>query len=132
MGSVERFSLQENALTGTISTAVANLVALQEFRVSSNQLDGTIPSELGRLSNLNTVWVHQNDLSGVMPTEVCNSNLVGLQADCDPEGAAAVECDCCSACCEQGLGLGTCFIREGFEEPTLPPNIYDPYVFCEE
>jgi len=124
-------ALQENKLTGTISTSISNMMALEALRVSSNKLDGTIPTEVGDLFSLNAAWFHQNDLTGTMPTEVCNRGLIGLQADCDSEGAAAVECDCCSSCCDQGLGLGTSFFREGYGEPTLSPNTFDAYVTCD-
>ncbi|CAJ1962611.1 unnamed protein product [Cylindrotheca closterium] len=128
---LEQVALQENSLTGTISTSISNMMALEALRVSSNKLRSTIPTEVGDLLGLKVAWFHQNEMTGTMPEQVCRRGLIGLQADCDPEGAAAVECTCCSSCCEQGLGLGTCFFREGYGEPTLPPNTFDDYVMCE-
>jgi Leucine-rich repeat (LRR) protein len=103
MTNMERFSLQKNALSGSISPSIANMTTLKEFRVNHNKLQGEVPSELGSLRNLKVAWLHHNDLTGIMPDQICSLGLISLQADCDPEGAAAVECTCCTACCEQGL-----------------------------
>ena len=139
MTNMEHFYIQDNLLTGTISTSIGNFKSsLRELRVSQNQLDGTIPTELGDSLRLGVAWFHLNNLNGTMPSSMCNLKdnygLIGLQADCDPSDpfvSPAVECDCCTSCCKQGLGLFECFLKAGNPNiATLPPGTYDKYKYC--
>jgi Leucine-rich repeat (LRR) protein len=47
--SLEYLHINNNQLTGTITTELGELVSLEYLYINDNQLTGTIPSELGHL-----------------------------------------------------------------------------------
>lgn len=69
-GNVTGLKLDENGLTGSIASAVANLWSLRTFDVWGNELTGPIPPEFGNLVNLETLIVGWNRLSGTIPPEL--------------------------------------------------------------
>jgi hypothetical protein len=44
--------LDENSISGTISTEIGNLVNLEKFTLNRNEIVGEIPTEIGALVNL--------------------------------------------------------------------------------
>ena len=71
-GNVTGLELDENGLTGSIASVVANLWSLRTFDVWKNELTGPIPSEFGDLVNLETLIVGWNRLSGTIPPGLGN------------------------------------------------------------
>lgn len=69
--------LLENALTGSISSAIGNYTELQNLNLGINNLEGTIPSEIGKLVELRFLNLPDCGLSGTLPTEVGNMNKIG-------------------------------------------------------
>jgi hypothetical protein len=106
---LEILDVASMSLTGTLSTMVGLLTGLQQLRVSRNQMTGTIPTEIALLTGLQLFWSHINKMVGSMPTQICSLvspiGLQYLQTDCHPEGAPAVECLCCSACCDRNTSV---------------------------
>mmetsp|Transcript_6396 Transcript_6396/g.11657 ORF Transcript_6396/g.11657 Transcript_6396/m.11657 type:complete len:586 (+) Transcript_6396:70-1827(+) len=95
-------------LTGTLSTRIGQLTRMERFRVSTNDLTGTIPSEVASLRSIVLFWFHKTRFTGIVPTSLCSLRpdpLVILQADCNPSGNPAVECLCCSHCCDRLSGI---------------------------
>lgn len=90
--------LAENQFSGTLSTKIGRLVALQEFSVERSGLSGEIPGSLGNLKSLEQVYLQFNAFQGAVPEALCEiPTLVDLQADCD--GSEKLECVCCTQCC---------------------------------
>ena len=54
----------------------SNLVVclLERFTVSDNELEGSIPTELGSLPVLRTLWLNGNKFSGVVPASLFAAN----------------------------------------------------------
>ncbi len=71
-GRVVRLALEDNNLTGAISSQLGRLAKLQEIRLGYNELTGPVPASLGRLSELQTLWLGHNDLTGSIPPELGN------------------------------------------------------------
>jgi len=97
--------LQGNKLSGTISDKVSNFQQAESIILKSNRFSGSIPSTFGNLTNLGSLWLYWNNFEGSMPNEICslrNYNLDQLKADClDMFGEIAVECECCTDCCDK-------------------------------
>lgn len=94
--SLIEINLEDNEITGSISSSLGELGSLEILNLSSNKFSGVIPTELGRLSNLELLELASNDLSGTMPSEICNRTtqaLDTLTVDC-----AQVSCTCCDSC----------------------------------
>mmetsp|Transcript_32688 Transcript_32688/g.67063 ORF Transcript_32688/g.67063 Transcript_32688/m.67063 type:complete len:103 (-) Transcript_32688:2123-2431(-) len=100
---MKELDLNNNALSGTISTKIGMLESLRFLQLDSNEFDGTIPTELGELNELVFAAFTDLNLNGMMPSQVCSNrgnptdpsdgNLAVLVADCD-----RVLCECCSDC----------------------------------
>ncbi|CAB9515570.1 Leucine Rich Repeat [Seminavis robusta] len=70
--------LQENSLTGTISTAIQQLSRLRALELFDNKLSGPIPSEVGLVTSLKNLGLRLNSLTSV-PSELgLLTNLVDL------------------------------------------------------
>ena len=61
--------LNNNELTGTISSGIGNL-ELTTLSLWDNKLSGTIPPEIGDNPFLETILLHNNDLRGTIPPEM--------------------------------------------------------------
>jgi hypothetical protein len=59
-------SLDENELTGTISTLVGQVTNLESFEVYGNQLDGSLPDTLYTLPALKRIRVGDNGFTGTV------------------------------------------------------------------
>lgn len=78
-GNVTTLELQNNNLSGSIPSELAELPYLTDLLLSENRLAGSIPAELGSLTNLATLSLNQNELSGSIPAELGNlTSLTGL------------------------------------------------------
>jgi hypothetical protein len=99
-GSVNRVSLYNNKLTGSLPTEVGELVGLTALELGTNQLSGMVPNQIGQLKSLKTLLLDNNNLTGTVPAGVCS--LTGLQdfwTDCDgPAAGREITCSCCTAC----------------------------------
>merc|ERR1712157_147032 len=105
MEGLEKIFLDDNHLSGTISDKVSNFQQAETIILRSNRFSGSIPSTFGNLTNLGALWLYYNNFEGSMPEEICsllNYNLDQLKADClDMFGEIAVECECCTDCCDR-------------------------------
>lgn len=98
------FSLLGADFTGTIPTEIGLLTNTRFLFLGLNDLTGTLPTELDNLVNLQALWVHGLNVSGNL-NQLCdkkvNDIVGGYIADClEPE---AVECSCCTECCDKAL-----------------------------
>ena len=81
-GRVTELNLDDNALTGTIPTALGRLAELQGLYLGDNELTGPIPDTLGRLTNLLGLYLGGNTLSGPLPAAIGSpANLRSLRLD---------------------------------------------------
>jgi Leucine-rich repeat (LRR) protein len=69
--------LWDNALTGDIPSEIGNLKNLDGLYLNNNQFSGSIPTTLGEMTSLTDVWLTNNKLSGTIPTEI--GNISGLK-----------------------------------------------------
>ena len=85
LGQLQRLSellLSNNNLTGSIPPEIGQLSRLRHMSLSGNPFTGTLPSELGQLSNLVVLGLRGNSLEGRIPPELGKlSSLVELWAD---------------------------------------------------
>ncbi|KAL6840482.1 hypothetical protein ACP4OV_030292 [Aristida adscensionis] len=70
-------SLSENLINGSIPTAITAMNNLQELNLANNNLSGTIPLELSGLTSLVKLHLDRNKLVGSIPSSV--SSLSQLQ-----------------------------------------------------
>jgi Leucine-rich repeat (LRR) protein len=52
MTMLKTLFLDENHITGTLSTKIGNLINLEKLTLNRNELVGSIPNEIGKLANL--------------------------------------------------------------------------------
>jgi len=79
--AVERISLSNKNLVGTIPPQIENFPSLEYLNLDGNQL-GSLPSELGNLPNLESLFIKYSQLTGSIPSSLGNlSNLLGLSLE---------------------------------------------------
>ena len=71
---IERISLANNNLNGTLPASIGNLLVLNELYLKTNQINGTIPTEIGQLENLQYLYLDANQLTGNIPSELGQLN----------------------------------------------------------
>ena len=69
-GDIERLSLSQCGLTGTLPEEIGNLQNIITLDLSDNFLTGIIPAEIGNLQNVEYVYLQNNKLVGPLPREV--------------------------------------------------------------
>ncbi|KAG1360750.1 somatic embryogenesis receptor kinase 1 [Cocos nucifera] len=69
-GKVANISLQGKGLSGSISSAVAELRCLSGLYLHYNALRGEIPGEISNLTELSELYLNVNNLSGRIPVEL--------------------------------------------------------------
>ncbi|KAL5742573.1 hypothetical protein ACOSP7_029305 [Xanthoceras sorbifolium] len=67
-----QFKLGRNQLSGSIPTAIENLVNLTELTMEKNNLTGSIPFVIGNLRMLRRLDLSENDFSGLIPSSIGN------------------------------------------------------------
>lgn len=67
---ITALNMSFSGLTGDISSAFANLKAVQSLDLSHNNLTGSIPSSLSQLPSLTTLDLTGNQLSGPIPSSL--------------------------------------------------------------
>jgi hypothetical protein len=126
--TLESFSVTYAALTGTIPTALGQLVDMQQvsFAINmgrksrivdtylfkyahmfivylkmwlyANNLSGDIPTELGLLSSMALLQVEGNEFVGSMPEEIC-ANTVSVLTTLGADCLDSLfNCSCCTCC----------------------------------
>jgi Leucine-rich repeat (LRR) protein len=78
LANLDTLYLSFNELTGTIPLELCGLTNLRSLEISYNQLTGTVPPELEALTNLTTLYLSGNELSGPIPSEI--GNLINLES----------------------------------------------------
>ena len=82
LSNLERLSLYDNGLTGSVPDWLGNLTKLEWLLLDRNELTGPIPEGLGRLSNLEFLLLYDNGLTGSIPDWLGNlTNLEWLLLD---------------------------------------------------
>ncbi|RZC87973.1 hypothetical protein C5167_004150, partial [Papaver somniferum] len=77
--SLNKLSLYENQLSGTIPNEIGKLSSLVDIQLSISNLSGPIPFSLCNLTNLKNLYLDQNQLSGVIPRDIGRlSSLISL------------------------------------------------------
>eukprot|EP00970_Alexandrium_tamarense_P010803 scaffold2238_cov192-Alexandrium_tamarense.AAC.8 len=104
---MKEFDLNNNRLSGTISSRIGNMETLKFIQLDNNQFTGTIPTQLGELKELVFMSLANLELNGMMPSQVCSNRgnptdptdgiLAVLIADCATPNPK-VFCECCSGC----------------------------------
>ena len=104
---MKEFDLNNNRLSGTISSRIGNMETLKFIQLDNNQFTGTISTQLGELKELVFMSLANLELNGMMPSQVCSNrgnptdptdgNLAVLIADCATPNPK-VFCECCSGC----------------------------------
>lgn len=104
--------LKDNALTGTISSLINKLQNLRSFLIKGNFFMGTIPTELAGIETIARINVRGNNFTGTISEAFCKlGQLWMFYADCGPTdgtGPPAVECECCTHCCDTARRDDTC------------------------
>ncbi|RXH93902.1 hypothetical protein DVH24_015969 [Malus domestica] len=76
--SLQKISLSECKLKGSIPNDIGNLSSLISLNLASNQLSGIIPTFIGRLGSLQGLHLYDNKLQGIIPDEVCQINKLAV------------------------------------------------------
>ncbi|KAB2627433.1 LRR receptor-like serine/threonine-protein kinase [Pyrus ussuriensis x Pyrus communis] len=69
--SLQKLSLSEGKLKGSIPNEIGNLSSLIYLNLELNQLSGLIPISIGRLGSLQGLYLLGNKLQGHIPNELC-------------------------------------------------------------
>jgi Leucine rich repeat len=147
--------LSYNDLTGFIPSEIGDLSrSLVGLYLDSNRFNGTIPSQMGSLTGLEGLWLSDNQLTGTVPVEFaslkatgiklfannltgsldmfCNKTFLVTKVEADCGGVEpAVECSCCTSCCEPLTGNCTvitetvCLVEKSYFEDENGPNYYE-------
>ncbi|KAK1267840.1 putative leucine-rich repeat receptor-like serine/threonine-protein kinase [Acorus gramineus] len=70
--------LEENRISGSIPSGIAELSNLTLLNLSSNLLNGTVPAEFGRFQRLERLILSNNLLSGAIPSSIGGVCTLGL------------------------------------------------------
>ena len=70
MSGLTGIYIGSNSITGTISTAVSNMVSLKSLILDNNNLRGTIPSTIVTMTQLIRFDAYQNSLVGTIPSNM--------------------------------------------------------------
>ncbi|KAG5546875.1 hypothetical protein RHGRI_018890 [Rhododendron griersonianum] len=68
--NLSNLKLDQNYLTGPLSSSIANLTQMQYLSLGINSLSGEVPKELGNLTNLIVLSFGSNNFSGPLPSEL--------------------------------------------------------------
>lgn len=112
---LEVLRLDNNELSGTISSRIGQFQSLSILSMTENFFSGTLPPELKELSLLESAKFQNNLLHGIVPNGLCDgsisSNVEGdvgegqlsllphlreLESDCLNND---LDCSCCTLCC---------------------------------
>jgi len=106
---LEELMLSSNVFTGSIPITIGLLQNLVNLSFSYNQMKGEIPAELSSLTSLNLLHLHSNRFEG--STNHINFDIHSFIADCASTETlpALVQCSRCSECCNVE---GNCMIKE--------------------
>ncbi|XP_044472208.1 probable LRR receptor-like serine/threonine-protein kinase At3g47570 [Mangifera indica] len=77
--SLEKISLERNAISGNIPKNIKNCTSLNSLYLRDNDvsiLAGEIPEEIGNLQNLQELYLGLNSLSGVIPASIFNISTI--------------------------------------------------------
>ena len=95
LANVEMLDLSSNDLSGTLPTGFANWNRLHEFTVAGNpRLGGQVPSafeEFAKNGSLGFVNISQTAITGVLPKVLCNEKKIEMHFDCSD---ALSGCNC--------------------------------------
>lgn len=64
---VNSLSMDNNNLTGSLNSSLANLTELQQLNFSQNSLTGPIPASFSTLTNMRRLFLFNNQLNGGIP-----------------------------------------------------------------
>ncbi|CAL4964696.1 unnamed protein product [Urochloa decumbens] len=79
--TLQYLSLDNTRISGSIPSAISNLVSLEFLGLSDNYISGMIPESIGKLGNLGQIGLFDTDLSGPIPSSMGNlSNLAEIYA----------------------------------------------------
>jgi Leucine-rich repeat (LRR) protein len=68
---IELLNLNNNSLSGQMSTSIGRLGALKELALERNAITGVIPTEIGLATSLiNILQLNFNQISGSIPSEI--------------------------------------------------------------
>ncbi|XP_070680534.1 probable LRR receptor-like serine/threonine-protein kinase At3g47570 isoform X1 [Malus domestica] len=76
--SLQKISLSECKLKGSIPNDIGNLSSLISLNLVSNQLSGLIPTSIGRLGSLQGLYLVDNKLQGYIPDKLCQLNKLSV------------------------------------------------------
>lgn len=101
---MERISLHDNSLSGTLPTELGSLLSVAVLELHDNNLSGSIPSEVGSLRNATNIMLQSNLLTGTIPVDVSTllpganatmSRLFVLNVTDNPLSEGTDQDECC-------------------------------------
>ncbi|CAB9523451.1 leucine Rich Repeat [Seminavis robusta] len=109
--NLHTFAISNCNFSGTISSSLGQLTKLSTLHLANNQFHGSLPSEIEALTQLDNLLVNgNNELTGTVPVSLCQNYFADEKkslrfvADCLPNtqtGVAAIQCTCCTSCCDE-------------------------------
>jgi hypothetical protein len=78
---VIHINLQSTKLSGTIPSAIGQIISLSYLALNMNKLTGLIPTELGLLTNLMELGLGKNMFNGTLPSELGDLININLELD---------------------------------------------------
>ncbi|TVU21838.1 hypothetical protein EJB05_31506, partial [Eragrostis curvula] len=79
--NLQTLSFADTGISGSIPSAIGNLVSLQILRGQNTFISGVIPESIGKLGNLTKLLLFNTNLSEQIPSSIGNlSNLIQLDA----------------------------------------------------
>jgi monoamine oxidase len=99
---------------------------VDEIMLVENSLSGSIPIDTNYFHELKKLWLQRNSLTGDICKGIVGGNMVSATADCAAaafggdittkarNGAAIVQCECCTECCDRS---GLCTATNAIESP---------------
>lgn len=74
--NLQIFDIRDNNFTGRIPPELGSLSSLQVMYLSTNKLTGTIPREFGMLTNMTLLHLYHNQITGPIPAELGECELL--------------------------------------------------------
>jgi Leucine-rich repeat (LRR) protein len=78
MTMLTRLFLGDMSLTGTLSTNIGNLKALEYLQIKNNNLNGTLPKSIGQCTSLLAIEADGNDFVGPLPHSFGDLENLGI------------------------------------------------------
>jgi hypothetical protein len=97
LAHLESFTVEGNAITGTLPTTIGLWTELREFKVTlNNGLTGRIPVSIANWTLLESIVIWNTTLTGTIPDSLCDTAI-------EASKGCNVNCSCCANICFEDL-----------------------------